>query len=95
VSTEALTVTYDVTYVGTFTGGIAFTGANVRLRLPNGTLVAPRKDGHSQSVVVVGPGKTAKSLISRFEIPTRTSGTLGIVVMDGSMHQVVSFKIGP
>ena len=95
VGNEVLTVTYDVTYVGTFTGGFAFTGANVRLRLPDGTLVAPRKDGHSQSVVLVGSGKTAKNLVSRFEIPTGTSGTLGILVMDGSAHRVVSFKIGP
>jgi hypothetical protein len=93
VRTKALTITYDVTYVGTFTGGIAFTGANVRLRLPDGTLVVPRKDGHSQSVVLVGPGKTAKSLISRFEIPTGTSGTLGLLVMDGSIRHLIPFKI--
>lgn len=95
VSNEVLTVTYDVTYVGTFTGGIAFTGANVRLRLPDGTLVGSRKDGHSQSVVLVGSGKTAKNLISRFEIPTGTSGTLALLVTDGSIHRVVTFKIGP
>lgn len=95
VLNEALTVTYDVTYVGTFTGGAAFTGANVRLRLPNGTLVAPRKDGHSQSVVLVGAGKTVKNLLSRFEIPAGTSGTLGILVMDGSNHHLIPFKIGP
>jgi len=95
VGNEALTVTYDVTYVGTFTGGIAFTGANVRLRLPDGTLVGPRKDGHSQSVVLVGSGKTAKNLISRFEIPTGTSGTLALLVTDGSIHRVATFKIGP
>lgn len=95
VSTEALTVTYDVTYAGTFTGGIAFTGANVRLRLPDGTLVAPRRDGHSQSVVLVGLGKTAKNLISRFEIPAGTSGTLGLLVIDGSIHRLIPFKIGP
>jgi len=95
VGNEALTVTYDVTYVGTFTGGIAFTGANVRLQLPDGTLVAPRKDGHSQSVVLVGLGKTAKNLISRFEIPNGTSGALGLLVMDGSNHRIATFKIGP
>jgi hypothetical protein len=95
VTSEVLTVTYDVTYVGTFSGGFAFTGANVRLRLPNGTLVASRKDGHSQSVVLVGAGRTAKGLISRFEIPTGTSGTLGILVLDGSIHRLVTFKIAP
>ena len=95
VGNEALTVTYDVTYVGTFTGGIAFTGANVRLQLPGGTLVAPRRDGHSQSVVLVGLGKTAKNLISRFEIPNGTSGALGLLVMDGSNHRIATFKIGP
>ncbi|HEV2006241.1 MAG TPA: hypothetical protein VGQ85_06455 [Candidatus Limnocylindrales bacterium] len=92
---EALTLTYDVTYVGTFTGGIAFTGANVRLQLPDGRLVAPRKDGHSQSVVLVGLGKTAKNLISRFEIPNGTSGALGLLVTDGSNHRIATFKIGP
>ncbi len=95
VGNEALSLTYDVTYVGTFTGGIAFTGANVRLRLPDGTLVAPRKDGHSQSVVLIGAGKTAKNLASRFEIPNGTNGTLGLLVMDGSFHKVATFKIGP
>jgi hypothetical protein len=95
VTKEVLTVTYDVTYIGNFSGGFAFTGANVRLQLPDGTLVPSRKDGHSQSNVLVGPGKTAKTLMSRFEIPTGTSGTLGIVVMDGSIHRVATFKIGP
>lgn len=95
VATEVLTVTYDVTYVGTFTGGASFTAANVRLRLPNGTLVAPRKDGHSQSVVLIGAGRTVKNLMSRFEIPTGASGTLAILVLDGSIHHLIPFKIGP
>lgn len=95
VGNEALTLTYDITYVGGFSGGIAFTGANVRLQLPNGTLVAPRKDGQSQSVVLVGLGKTAKNLMSRFEIPTGTNGTLGLVLMDGTIRKTATFKIGP
>jgi len=31
---DAVTLTYDVSYLGTFSGGYAFTGDNVRLRLP-------------------------------------------------------------
>ncbi len=95
MTTEALTLIYDVTYVGTFTGGFAFTGANVVLRLPNGTLVGPRQDGHSQSLVVIGAGKTARSLTSRFEIPTGTTGTIGLVISDGLVRQTATFKIGP
>ncbi len=95
VGNEALSVTYDVTYVGTFTGGTAFTGANVRLRLPDGTLVAPRRDGHSQSVVLIGAGKTAKNLTSRFQIRSGTNGTFGLLLIDGSLHKLATFKIGP
>ena len=65
----ALTLTYDVTYPGDFAGGFAFTGDNVALRLPDGTIVEPRRDGHSQSVELIGARKTKKDLFSRFEIP--------------------------
>lgn len=95
LASEALTLTYDVTYVGTFPGGLAFTADNVSLRLPDGTLVAPRHDGHSQSLVLIGAKKTAKSLFSRFEIPAGATGTFGFIVMDGSIHRTVTFKIGP
>jgi hypothetical protein len=44
LASEALTLTYNVTYTGKFAGGFAFTAANVALQLPDGTLVEPRKD---------------------------------------------------
>jgi len=94
-ATEALTLTYDVTYVGTFSGGLAFTGDSVALRLPNGTLVHPRQDGQSQSVVLLRVQKTVKNLFSRFEIPADTIGSLGLVVIDGSERKIASFRIGP
>src|SRR6185295_3519785 len=65
-----LTLTYDVTYLGDFSGGFAFTGDNVALRLPTNTSVESRQDGHSQSVELIGPGKTKKGLFSRFELPS-------------------------
>ncbi len=40
---EVLTLTYDVTYTGDFGGGLAFTGDNIALRLPDGTVVSARK----------------------------------------------------
>jgi hypothetical protein len=95
LGTELLTLVYDVTYSGSFSGGISFTGSNVALRLPNGTLVAPRKDGHSQSFVVIGPRRTVKSLFSRFEIPAGTTGSIGLMVSDGFVRHAATFKIGP
>ena len=95
VSSEAVTLTYDVTYIGTFSGGFAFTAANIGLRLPNGTIVAPRRDGHSQSTALLGPGKTVPSLFSRFEIPSGLTGTFALVARDGSTQQAVKFTIAP
>ena len=53
---DAVTLTYDITYLGKFSGGFPFTGDNVRLRLPNGTVIGPRRDGHSQSIELIGAG---------------------------------------
>jgi len=95
LATRALTITYDVTYAGTFSGGTAFTGANVQLQLPDGTRVSPRADGHSQSIVLIGPGKTAKGLTSRFEIPDGVNGKFALVVIDGSASKPIAFTLGP
>lgn len=95
LGTEALTVTYDVTNRGSFSGGTAFTAANVQLRLPDGTLLSPRTDGHSQSIVAIGPGKTATGLFSRFEVPNGLSGVVALVVRDGSRQKAIQFRIGP
>lgn len=91
---QALTLTYDVTYVGDFSGGLAFTGENVALRLPDGKIVNPRKDGHSQSVELIGARKTKKGLFSRFEIPAGASGTFALLVRSGSTERAIKFTIG-
>lgn len=81
---QALTLTYDATYTGDFSGGFAFTGDNVALRLPDGTVVFARRDGHSQSVELIGARKTRKGLSSRFEIPAGLTGEFALVVRNGS-----------
>jgi hypothetical protein len=90
----ALTVTYDVTYNGDFTGGFAFTGDNIALRLPNGKVVEPRPDGHSQSIELIGPGGTSKSLSSRFEVPAAAHGRFSLIIQNGASQGRVSFTIG-
>jgi hypothetical protein len=93
---EALTLTYDVTYLGTFSGGAPFTAENIALRLPDGRLVAPRRDGHSQTVVLIGPLKTVKGVISRFEVPSAMTGRFVLIVKQGSTgHGELAFTIAP
>lgn len=79
---QVITVDYDATFVGGFPGGFAFTGKNVALRLPDGTDVPPRADGRSQSVELIGAGKTKRGLFSRFEIPTTVAGEVSLVVIE-------------
>lgn len=89
-----LTLTYDATYTGSFSGGFAFIGANVALRLPDGTIVNPRDDGHSQSIELIGAGKTKKGLFSRFEVPSGMSGKFALLVKNGSATRAITFTIG-
>jgi hypothetical protein len=91
---EVLTVTYDVTYTGDFAGGLAFTGDNVALKLPDGTVVQARKDGHSQSVELIGAHKTRKGLFSRFEIPAGTKGKLLLLVRGPDVERAIAFNLG-
>jgi hypothetical protein len=93
-SLEALTLTYDASYTGTFGGGFAFTGDNIALRLPDGTIVGPRRDGHSQSVELIGPRKTKKGLFSRFEIPSGATGQFALLVRNGATQKALVFTIG-
>jgi hypothetical protein len=93
-SLEVLTLTYDATYAGTFGGGFAFTGDNVALRLPDGTVVSARRDGHSQSVELIGANKTKKGLFSRFEIPSGLRGKFALLVRNGSTQKAIVFTIG-
>lgn len=94
-SLEALTITYDATFTGDFAGGFAFTGDNVALELPDGTVVTARRDGHSQSVELIGARKTKKNLLSRFEIPAGLTGQFHLLVRNGSSGQKgIAFTIG-
>ena len=90
---RAITVTYDVTFTGTFSGGYAFTRDNVALRLPNGDLVGPRRDGHSQSVELIGAGKTKRNLFSRFEVPADATGEFALILSAGSAERAIRFTI--
>ena len=90
---QAITIQYDATFEGAFPGGFAFTGKNVALRLPDGTDVPPRADGHSQSVELIGAGKTKRRLFSRFEIPNSVAGEVQLVVMDGDEEGLIPLVI--
>jgi hypothetical protein len=90
----ALTVTYDAAYLGSFAGGFAFTGDNVALRLPNGTTVESRADGRSQSIELIGAGKTKKGLFSRFVIPSGMTGKFALLVRNGTTQKAIPFTIG-
>jgi len=93
-SLQALTLRYDGTYTGSFSGGFAFTGDNVALRLPDGTVVGARRDGHSQSVELIGAGKTKRGMSSRFEIPAGLQGEFALLVRNGSSEKAILFTIG-
>ena len=92
-SVEALTLTYDATYLGNFAGGYAFTADNVRLRLPNGARVAPRRDGHSQSIELIGAGKSKKGLFSRFDIPAGLTGKFALIVVTDAGSKAITFVL--
>lgn len=89
----SLAVTYTARYRGDFSGGFAFTGANIGLRLPDGTTVAARPDGHSQSVAVLEPGAAVPNLFARFEVPVPTTGKYSLVVRDGARSVSIPFTI--
>ena len=89
----ALTLTYDATFRSEFSGGFPFTGANVALRLPDGTTVESRRDGHSQSVLVISPGDREAGLRSRFEVPVPGPGAYALVIRDGSATKDLPFEI--
>ncbi len=92
-SVLALTLTYDATFRSDFSGGFAFTEANVALRLPDGTIVQPRRDGHSQSVLIILARDREIQLQSRFEVPVPGVGTYAFVVKDGAATTDLPFTI--
>lgn len=81
--TVLLTLTYDATYTGSFSGGFAFSGENIRLRLADGTAITARPDGRSQAIELLLPKVAATGLVSRFEIPV-DAAVLDLVITDGS-----------
>lgn len=89
----SLTVIYDAAYIGTFPGGFPFTGENVALRLPDGTLVGARPDGRSQSIELIGAGKNKRNLRTRFEIPAGVTGKVALVAIDGKARDLVTFTL--
>jgi hypothetical protein len=93
-SVQALTLTYDATYLGDFAGGFAFTADNIRLRLPDGTRLAPRRDGHSQSIELIGAGQTKKNLFSRFAIPNGLTGRFALIVVTDAGSKAIPFLLG-
>lgn len=90
---QALTLTYDVTYLGEFAGGFAFTGDNVYLRLPDDSIVNPRRDGHSQSVELIAANKSKDGLFSRFEIPAGMTGKFTLFARNGEAETGIPFTI--
>lgn len=93
-SLQALTLTYDVTYAGDSASGLAFVFENVALRLPDGSIVGTRLDGHSQSLELIGARKTKKGLFSRFEIPAGLTGSFALVIRNGGTTKTIAFAIG-
>lgn len=92
----ALTITYDVAFRSDFTGGFAFTTANLGLRLPDGTTIAAREDGHSAPATLIGPRAVVSGLRSRFEVPAPGLGAYGLVVREGDASMVIEVAIlGP
>lgn len=89
----SLAITYTARYRGDFAGGFAFTGANIGLRLPDGTTVVARADGHSQSVVVLKPGAAVPNLFARFEVPVPATGKYSLVVRNGARSASIPFAI--
>jgi len=89
---EAMTLTYDATYLGSFTGGFALTG-NVALRLPDGRIIESRPDGRNNEIGLIGAHQTIAGLFSRFEVPNGTKGKLALVVRNGSRSRAIPFTI--
>lgn len=88
----ALTLSYFATLRSDFPGGAAFTTENVRLTLPNGETIGPRRDGHSHSIALLRPNRR-NTISTRFEVPAPGSGAYAFVVSDGSATVSLGFVI--
>ena len=94
VDRQVILVTFDATFVGDFTGGFPFNAAtNLALRLPDGTDVPPRPDGHYRPVELIGAGRTKRNLTTRFEIPASVSGQVSFVVLVDDEEQLIPLVI--
>jgi len=94
VDRQVILVTFDATFLGGFTGGFPFNAAsNVALRLPDGTDVPPRADGHYRPVELIGAGRTKRNLTTRFEIPASVSGEVAFVVLAGGEEKLIPLVI--
>ena len=94
VDRQVILVTFDATFTGGFAGGFPFNAAtNVALRLPDGTDVSPRADGHYRPVELIGAGRTKRNLTTRFEIPASESGGVSFVVLVGDEEQLLPLVI--
>lgn len=94
VDRQVILVTFDATFEGGFTGGFPFNAAsNVALRLPDGTDVPPRADGHYRPVELIASGRTKRNLTTRFEIPASVSGRLSFVVLAGGEEALIPLVI--
>ena len=94
VDRQVILVTFDATFLGGFAGGFPFNAAtNVLLRLPDGTDVPPRADGHYRPVELIGAGRTKRNLVTRFEIPASVTGGVWFVVTVGDEEQRIPLVI--
>jgi hypothetical protein len=94
VDRQVILVTFDATFEGGFAGGFPFNAAtNVALRLPDGSDVPPRADGHYRPVELIGAGRTKRNLTTRFEIPASVTGQVSFVVLVGDEERLIPLVI--
>ena len=94
VDRQVILVTFDATFEGGFAGGFPFNAAtNVALRLPDGSDVPPRADGHYRPVELIGAGRTKRNLTTRFEIPASVTGQVSFVVIVGDEERLIPLVI--
>ena len=89
----ALTVTYGATNHGTGAPDFAFTGDNIRLRLPDGSVVADMGDGYSQSIELLKSGTSKQDMLTRFEVEEPASGEYALQVLDGDEVAEIPFTL--
>jgi hypothetical protein len=89
----ALTVTYAATNHGTGAADFPFTGENVRLKLPDGSVIADLGDGLSQSIELLPAGTSKTDLLTRFEVADPASGQYALQVVEGDQTAEIPFSL--